>query len=73
VRHSKSGRSTSESGQYLPKSNVRVRSALPLTTDSEQTSRHVGLGPKGDMSRCSKEYDYSITLSARATRSAGAS
>ena len=47
----------SASGQGRTFNGVRVTSALPLITDSEQTLRHVGYGPIGDIetnSACAK-------------------
>jgi hypothetical protein len=36
-------------GQYLPKLDVRVRSALPPIATKSLTSHHVGDGPIGDI------------------------
>jgi|SRR5690348_3512993 hypothetical protein len=36
-------------GQYLPKADVRVRSAFPLITTKSRTSHYVGEGPVPDM------------------------
>jgi hypothetical protein len=38
-------------GQYLPKLDVPVRSGFPLITTKSRTSRRVGDGPEGDISR----------------------
>jgi hypothetical protein len=39
----------SQLGQYLPKSDVRLMSALLLITTEQRTSHHVGDGPIGDI------------------------
>jgi len=41
-------------GQYLPKLDVRVRSAFPLIAIKLRTSRHFGFGLKADVSNGSK-------------------
>jgi hypothetical protein len=49
VRHSEMACSTSDLGQYLPKSDVCVTSVQPPITDSCRTSRHFAFGPEVDI------------------------
>jgi len=54
VHHSKTDAATSHLGQGQTFNSVRVTSALPLITDSEQTLRHVGYGPQRDICSAAK-------------------
>jgi hypothetical protein len=66
----------SEAGQGQTFNSVRVTSALPLITDSEQTLRHVGYGPIASFRPiANKPFDqfvgYSITLLASTRNDSG--
>ena len=63
------------SGHELPKSDVRVKSVLPPTSDIGRRRRHGSFVPIAALSRCSnvvhKRPVYSITSSAAKSRPAG--